>query len=457
MDKKTFDYIVIGGGSGGIASARKAASFEAKVAVVEKSLLGGTCVNVGCVPKKVMWNAAQIRESLVHSPDYGFSSDVCSKISYPKLKAARDSYVKRLNGIYASMLENSGVDFFAGHASFVNNSTVQVGNTQLEASHILIATGGRPVVPDVEGASLGMHSDQFFAMETLPERVVVIGTGYIGVEVAGVLAGLGSEVTVVSRSDRVLTSFGRDVGLFLKSGMEHAGIKFECHANVSKLSKSQAHKNVHLENGKIIEADAVIWAVGRRPQVENLGLENLTAKKGYNTHTEQGGLWTDEHQNTAYEGIYAVGDVITKLDLTPVAIAAGRHLARRLFGGEPETKLDYTDVPTVIFSHPPVATIGLNEEDAVSKHGKDSVKVYRSEFINMYYSPLDPKLKEKTLMKLICLGPDEKIIGMQMVGKGADEIMQGFAVAIKMGARKSDLDRTVAIHPTAAEEFVTMT
>lgn len=448
---KEFDYIVLGGGSGGIASARRAASYGAKVALVEFQRLGGTCVNVGCVPKKVMWNAVEVLTAIKHASGYGIDAQN-PNVDFKKLVQNRDEYVSRLNKIYENLLNNSGVEHFNGFGKITSHGEVEVNGETLKGKHILIATGGRSRKLDVEGEEIGLSSDDFFDLKELPKSMVIVGGGYIAVEVAGVLNALGTDVTLVCRKDYIMASLGEDLGTYLTKELERHGINVVRHSNVVKLEDKGSCKIAHLDSGKALEAEHIMWAVGRSPNVENIGLETLKIKQG-----SDGSIMVDEFQNTSASNVYAVGDVIGKIDLTPVAIAAGRKLAARLFNNEPKAKLDYENVASVVFSHPPVGLVGLNEEEAISKYGAGQIKVYKSNFTNMYYSPLKEELKEKTYMKMICEGEHEKVIGLQVIGKGADEMIQGFAVAVKMGATKADFDRTVAIHPTAAEEFVTMT
>uniref|UniRef100_A0A5G2RBI7 Glutathione reductase, mitochondrial n=1 Tax=Sus scrofa TaxID=9823 RepID=A0A5G2RBI7_PIG len=376
----SFDYLVIGGGSGGLASARRAAELGARAAVVESHKLGGTCVNVGCVPKKVMWNTAVHSEFMHDHVDYGFQS--CeSKFNWRVIKEKRDAYVSRLNTIYQNNLTKSHIEIIHGHAAFTSDPqpTVEVNGKKYTAPHILIATGGVPSVPpesQIPGASLGITSDGFFQLEELPSRSVIVGAGYIAVEIAGILSALGSKTSLMIRHD-----------------------------------------------------------------------------KGIQTD-DKGHIIVDEFQNTNVKGIYAVGDVCGRALLTPVAIAAGRKLAHRLFECKEDSKLDYDNIPTVVFSHPPIGTVGLTEDEAICKYGKENVKIYSTTFTPMYHAVT--KRKTKCVMKMVCANKEEKVVGIHMQGIGCDEMLQGFAVAVKMGATKSDFDNTVAIHPTSSEELVTL-
>lgn len=446
-----FDFVVIGAGSGGIAAARKAASFGASVAIIEHQRLGGTCVNVGCVPKKVMWNAAQIKDSIDHAEAYGFGGlDI--DFNYETLKLKRDAYVSRLNVIYDKMLVNSGVQKITGFGKILGPGLVQVNDEQsIEAEHILIATGGRPSRLAVEGHEHGVDSDGFFGFQSLPKSVAIVGGGYIGVEIAGVLNSLGCKVHIIFRKQHVLSAFGADVGSWLTNEMKVKGIDVYGNANVSLVETTPEGKAISLDTGQNVLVEELVWAVGRAPNSSGIGLEKLGVQVD-----SKGFICVDEYQNTSVDKVYAVGDVIGKVDLTPVAIAAGRALAARLFNHEKNSKFDYRSIPTVVFSHPPIGAVGLSEEQAISQYGAANIKVYKSVFTNMYYAPLEDHHKEKTYMKIICLGSEEKVVGLVSVGRGSDELLQGFCVALKLGATKRDFDETVAIHPTAAEELVTM-
>ena len=443
-----FDLIVIGGGSGGIAHARRAAEYGVKVAVIEYGPLGGTCVNVGCVPKKLMWYTASHMHHFEHAADYGFKVAVEGH-DWEALKKRRDAYVKRLNGIYETNLDNSGVTYIAGAARFVDGHAVAVGDERFQADRIVIATGGRPSVPEIPGAELGITSDGFFELEELPERVLVVGSGYIAVELAGVFNGLDSLVQVVVRKDSLIRGFDAMLGEQLAEAMEKDGIEVETHVIPSSLEKTDDGLVLHAEDGRSFgPVDAVLWAIGRTPNIAGLELDNAGVRID-----DEGFIPTDKFQQTNIDHIFALGDVTGRAALTPVAIAAGRRLADRQYGGMGGRHLDYDLIPTVIFSHPPIGTVGLSEEAARAEHG-DAVNVYTSGFTPMYYALGDRK--QRSVMKLITTGDNEKIVGCHVIGDGADEMMQGFAVAIRMGATKADFDDTVAIHPSNAEEFVTM-
>ena len=449
---KTFDYLVIGGGSGGVATARRAAEYGARVALIEAGRLGGTCVNVGCVPKKVMWYAANIAHSLEDAAGYGFTL-AGHDFDWPTLKQRRDAYVQRLNGIYDGMLEKAGVEVIRGFGRFVDKDTVEVDGERYSAPHIVIATGGHPVVPETPGAELGITSDGFFELERLPRRVAVVGGGYIAVELAGVLRALGSEVDLLVRGEVLLRPFDGLLREELVTHMRDAGIQLCFRHQVRSLARQQ-DGSIRIDgedgDGKPVQrmADTVIWAIGREAATDGLNL----AAAGLNAG-KHGVLETDEYQNTAVPGIYAIGDIVGKAELTPVAIGAGRKLAARLFRDQPDSKQNYDLIPTVVFTHPPIGTIGLTEEAARERHG-EAVKVYSARFTGMYNALTEHK--PRTAMKLVCVGKEEKVVGCHIIGTGADEMLQGFAVAIGMGATKADFDATVAIHPTAAEELVTL-
>ena len=447
MSKK-YDLLVIGGGSGGVAHARRAAEYGASVGVIEQGPLGGTCVNVGCVPKKVMWYTAGHAHHFEHAKDYGFDL-IVNGHDWNAVKTRRDDYVARLNAIYENLLDNSGVDYIAGSASFIDTHTVTVGEQQYSGERIVIATGGRPIVPAVPGADLGITSDDFFALEERPARVLIAGSGYVAVELAGVFNGLGTETQLIVRKDGIVRSFDAMLGAELIDAMQKDGISVTTRVIPAAVEETPDGLLLTATDGRTFgPVDCLLWAVGREPNTAALGLD----KVGVNMD-KRGFVPVDKFQQTNVAHVFALGDVTGAMALTPVAIAAGRRLADRLFGGMEGRHLDYSNVPTVIFSHPPMGTVGLSETAARAEHG-DGVRVYTSAFTAMYYA-LGEK-KQRTVMKLITKGPEEKVVGCHVIGDGADEMMQGFAVAIRMGATKADFDDTVAIHPTSAEELVTM-
>jgi glutathione reductase (NADPH) len=450
METSRYDLVVIGGGSGGLACAQRATQYGARVALVESARLGGTCVNVGCVPKKVMWNAAQIAHAAHDAVHYGFDLTL-SGHDWGALRVARDAYITRLNGIYERNLANRKVELVRGHAAFAGPNEVRVGDRLLEALHVVIATGGRPSVPPIPGAGHGITSDGFFELAERPRRIAVVGSGYIAVELAGVFAALGSEVTMVLRRDRLLRHFEAMLGDGLRKIMAGDGVAFLDHAAPRALERdADGTLRLLLQDGRVAGPfDTVLWAIGREPAVEGLGL----ARAGV-TMDAAGFIPVDRLQQTNIGGLYAIGDVTGRAQLTPVAIAAGRRLSDRVFGGMTDRHLDYSDIPTVVFSHPPIGTVGLSEAEAIDRHGASAVKTYTSGFVPMYHA-MTPR-KPRAEMKLVTVGSEQRIVGCHVIGAGADEMLQGFAVALKMGATKRDFDDTVAIHPTSAEEFVTM-
>lgn len=445
---KQFDLIVIGGGSGGLAHAQRAAEYGAQAAVIEFAPLGGTCVNVGCVPKKIMWYTAHHAHLARLAGDFGFDVKVNGH-DWGALKKSRDTYIARLNGIYESNLDRRGVTYVNGRAKFIDSHTVAVDGTHYSAARIVIATGGFPIVPRIHGAELGVTSDGFFQLPERPQKVALVGSGYIAVELAGIFNELGSETSILVRKDGVLRSFDAMLREELQKALAAAGITLETGVIPHSLEKTEAGIKLLAEDGREFgDYDAVVWAVGRAPNTETLELEAAGVE-----HDGFGFLRTDEWQKTNVDHIFALGDVTGRAALTPVAIAAGRRLADRLYGGMPDRRLDYNLIPTVIFSHPPIGTIGMTEAEA-RKEYDDAVKIYETRFNPMAYAFSEEKVP--TSMKLITVGPDEKIVGCHIIGDGADEMLQGFAVAIKMGATKTQFDDTVAIHPTSAEELVTM-
>ena len=443
-----FDLLVIGGGSGGIAHARRAAEYGATVAVIEYGPLGGTCVNVGCVPKKVMWYTASHAHHFEHAADYGFDVSVNGH-DWTALKSRRDSYVHRLNGIYENNLDKSGVTTITGTARFVDAHTVTVEEQHYQADRIVVATGGQPIVPDIPGAELGITSDNFFELEERPRRVLVAGSGYIAVELAGVFNGLGSETQLVVRKDSIIREFDSMLGEQLMEAMRKDGVSIDTRVIPASVEQTEDGLVLHAEDGRTFgPVDCLLWAIGRSPNVASLELGSAGVLSD-----DSGFIPTDEFQQTNVENIFALGDVTGRAALTPVAIAAGRRLADRLYGGMDGRHLDYKLIPTVVFSHPPIATVGMTEDAARAEYG-DAVKVYSSGFTPMYYALGDKK--QRSVMKLVVAGDDERVLGCHVIGEGADEMMQGFAVALRMGATKADFDDTVAIHPSNAEELVTM-
>lgn len=446
-----YDLVVLGGGSGGLAAARRAAKHGARVALLEPAELGGTCVNRGCVPKKLLWYAAHFAESLHEAAGMGFSV-AAEPHDWDGFRARRDAYLRRLNDIYRGNLEKDRVEWIPEFGRLKSAAQVEAGGRVLDARHVLIATGGRPARPNIPGAGLGAVSDDVFAWRARPRRVAIVGSGYIAVELAGVLRGLGAEVTLIARGARLLSAFDDILGDTLAEAMREQGIALEFSRTVTALEKSGAALRLRFEGGAV-EADQVVWALGRVPNTEQLGLDALGVR--LDTH---GHVIADHRQDSSVPNLHAVGDVTGRALLTPVAIAAGRKLADRLFGGEPEAQLDYRLIPTVVFSHPPIGTVGLSESQARAESAANrigAVKVYQTRFRPLYYGVQDRK--RVSAMKLVCEGAQEKVVGLHSIGPGSDELLQGFAVALKLGATKRDFDATVAIHPTSAEELVTMT
>ena len=447
---REYDYIAIGGGSGGIASINRAASYGQKCAIIEAKYLGGTCVNVGCVPKKVMWYGAQIAEAInVYAPDYGFDVTV-NQFDFAKLRESREAYIDRIHQSYERVLGNNKVDVIRGFAKFVDAHTVEVNGELIKAKHILIATGGRPSHPNIEGAEYGIDSDGVFALKALPKRVAVVGAGYIAVELSGVLHSLGVETHLFVRKHAPLRNFDPLIVETLVEIMNSEGATLHTHAIPQKVVKNDdGSLTLFLEDGRSQTVDCLVWAIGRVPMTDQLNLEAAGVKTN-----SKGFIEVDKYQNTNVQGIYAVGDNTGAVELTPVAVAAGRRLSERLFNNKPTEHLDYNLIPTVVFSHPPIGTVGLTEPQAIEQYGAENVKVYKSTFTSMYTAVTQHR--QPCRMKLVCAGSEEKIVGLHGIGFGVDEMIQGFAVAIKMGATKKDFDNTVAIHPTGSEEFVTM-
>ncbi len=445
----TFDLVVLGGGSGGIAAAVRAAGYGARSVVIEPARLGGTCVNVGCVPKKVMWYGAELAHRIADAADYGFEVHL-QGFDWGHLKRSRDAYVRRLNGIYEARLERESIELVRGTGRFVGPRQVQVGERVLEGRHVLVATGGRPRIPAVPGAQLGISSDGFFELEERPARVAVVGGGYIAVELAGIFAALGTRVSLVIRRELPLRGFDATLREMVAEYLQQDGVELLRAGEPEALTRgADGLLELSTRSGQLLRGlDQVLWAIGRDPNTAHLGLESAGVALGGG-----GTIHVDAFQNTSAQGVYAVGDVTGQAELTPVAIAAGRRLADRVFGGQPDRRLDYDLVPTVMFSHPPLGTVGLTEEQARERHG-DQVRVFQARFNPMYHA--FTREKRACAVKLVTVGEDERIVGCHAIGAGADEMLQGFAVAVRMGARKRDFDDTVAIHPTTAEELVTL-
>lgn len=446
---KHYDLIAIGGGSGGLSAAERAASYGARCAVIETGRLGGTCVNVGCVPKKIMWHTAHLAHALDDASGYGFKLDYFD-FDWRRLKTARDALIRHLNEEYLGYLSQAGVELIRGFARWMDARTLEVNGEHYTADHIVIATGSRPRIPNLPGAEFGISSDGFFELNNCPPRVAIVGSGYIAVELAGVLHTLGAEVTLLLRKDQVLRPFDAMLREQLMARLREDGITVLTHTQVRAVARRvNGSLNLHCDGqANILNVDTLLWAIGRDPNTAALNLPAVGVAM-----TPSGAILTDLFQNTNIPGVYAIGDATERFHLTPVAIAAGRRLADRLFGGQPDRRLLYENIPTVVFSHPPIGAVGLTEEEARRDYG-DAVKIYQTQFRPLYHAFTARPLQ--TVMKLVCIGPEEKIVGCHLIGEGADEMLQGFAVAIRMGATKRDFDDTVAIHPTSAEELVTM-
>jgi glutathione reductase (NADPH) len=436
-----FDLFTIGGGSGGVRASRVAARLGARVALAERADLGGTCVNVGCIPKKLFSYAAHFHADFADAAGYGWSLPP-AQFDWTRLRERKDAEIARLNGVYQRLLDQAGVRTLRGHARLIDDHTVAVEGTRYSAQHILIATGGRPQRPDIPGAEHGMVSDQAFHLKALPERAVVVGGGYIAVEFASIWNGLGVKTTLVHRGEQLLRGFDTDLGVFLADQMRAQGIDLQLPSTPVRLETGC----LFLAGGKALPADQVLFATGRVPNTADLGL----AEAGV-ALDPRGAIQVDERFTTTLPSVYAVGDCINRVQLTPVALAEGTLVAEHLFGAR-ERKLPYKNIPSAVFSHPNVASVGLAEHTARARG--HTLRVFRSTF-----TPLRGTLggrPEKALLKLVVDATDDRVLGVHMVGPEAGEVIQGFAVALNCGARKADLDRTIGIHPTVAEEFVTM-
>ena len=440
-----YDLYVIGAGSGGVRASRISAGFGARVAVAEDRPLGGTCVNVGCVPKKLFVYSSHTAEDIEAAAGYGWTVEG-AKFHWPTLIANKNKEIERLNGIYRKLLDNAGVDLHEARATLVDAHTVDVGGRQVTAETILIATGGWPYLPDIPGIENAITSNEAFFLDDLPKRVAVIGGGYIAVEFAGIFNGMGSKVTQLYRGEQILRGFDADVRHTLAEEIRKKGIDLRCHVNVMRIDKTDTGLTLHLTDDSTLEVDTVMFATGRVPNTKGLNLHDI----GVATD-EKGAILVDEFSKTSVDNIYAIGDVTDRIALTPVAIMEGMAFARTLYGGMP-TAVDHANVPSAVFSQPPVGSVGLTEEEARAEHG--DVHIYRSTFTPMKHTMTGRG--EKTMMKLIVEPKSDRVLGAHMVGPDAGEIIQGIGIAVKMGATKAQFDATIGIHPTAAEEFVTM-
>jgi glutathione reductase (NADPH) len=447
--KFDYDLISLGAGSGGLSIIERAASYGQRCAMIERGVIGGTCVNVGCVPKKIMWFGANLAHSIEDARDYGYDL-TRNGFDWSKLVAKRDTYISNINSWYHDYMKELGVDEIEGEASFVDPHTIVVNSKHYSARHIAIATGTVPRIPDLPGVEHAITSDGFFALKQQPARVAIAGSGYIAVELAGVLNALGSEVTLYLRKHHVLADFDSLLKDTLFEELGKSGVELRTEIEITRIERDSSGK-ISIEDNQGIGMqglDQVIYAVGRDPELDLLKLENAEIKL-----TERGYIETDLYQQTSQPHIFALGDITGRAPLTPVAVAAGRRLADRLYDNQSDRHLDYELIPTVVFSHPPIGTVGVTEAEARAEFG-DRVKVYQTRFTAMYDSISGHDVP--TAMKLVCLDETEKVIGCHLIGPAVDEMLQGFAVAIRMGACKKDFDDTVAIHPTSSEELVTM-
>jgi glutathione reductase (NADPH) len=451
-----FDLFVIGGGSGGVRAARMAATRGVRVGMVESGRMGGTCVNVGCIPKKLYSYAAHYAEAFVEARGFGWEVAHAPSLDWPTLKANRAREIERLNGIYDGLMVNAGVQRLQGRGRIVDAHTVEVtaedgATTRHSARHILIATGGKPHVPGIEGRELVVTSDDMFDLPALPRRLVVVGGGYIGCEMASIFHGLGAQTTLLYRGEQILRGFDDEVRNFTADEMRKAGVDVRVHCDVARIEAGDGGvRRLLLSDGTPLEADVVLYATGRQPNVEGLGLAEVGVKQADN-----GAVQVNAHFTTHVRSIHALGDVVGRLELTPVALAEAMALVDHLFGpapGKPVRTMDYDTIPTAVFTHPPVGTVGLTEAQARQQF--DAIRVFRGDF-----KPLKHTLSgrsERTLVKLIVDAASDRVVGLHMVGADAGEIVQGFAVALKCGATKAQFDATIGIHPTSAEEFVTL-
>jgi glutathione reductase (NADPH) len=444
MPRYDFDLFTIGAGSGGVRACRMSASFGARVAVAEERYLGGTCVNVGCIPKKLLVYASHYGEDFVDAAGFGWASDE-PRFSWSKLLANKDKEIHRLNAVYGKLLADAGVDILEGHAELIDAHSVAVDGKTFTAQYILIAVGGWPVVPEFPGSSYAITSNETFFLPDLPQDVIIVGGGYIGVEFAGIFHGVGARTTQLYRGELFLRGFDLDLRLTLAEEMRKRDVDLRFMTDIVKIERSSGKLSATLTDGSILSADHILYATGREPKTAGLGLENAGVRL-----KENGAVVVDEYSKSSIDSIYAIGDCTDRMMLTPVAIAEGMALANTLFNNKP-TRPAYENVPTAIFSTPNCATVGLTEEQARQGHAVD---IYRSSF-----RPLRHTLSgrdERTMMKLVVDQKTDRVLGCHMVGHDAGEIIQGFAVALNCGATKAQFDSTIGIHPTAAEEFVTM-
>lgn len=448
MNPNRYDLIVLGAGSGGIAGAIRAAQHGARVAVLEADTLGGTCVNVGCVPKKAMWLAAELAESFRLAGELGFASHA-GHLSWPTFLARRDQYIRNIHLSYSKRFEELGIELIPEHGRLLGAGAVRTAARQLQGDRILIATGGHGRRLSIPGGDLGIDSDGFFDLRAAPSRVAIVGGGFIAVELGGLLRALGSEVSLFVRGERLLAQADSDISEALADAMRERGIRLAFGHQLERVNEEPDGFRINCASGAEDSGfDCLLWAAGRVPNVKHIGLQDAGVELD-----EHGFIAVDEWQSTSAQAVFALGDVTASVAHTPVAIAASRHLMDRLFGGQPESRMDFSNIPIAVFTHPPIGSVGLTETEAREQHG-DGVSVYRTRFRPMLGALAGRA--ERTVMKLVCAGPEQRVVGIHLIGPACDEILQGFAVAMKMGACKADFDNTVAIHPTSAEELVLM-
>jgi glutathione reductase (NADPH) len=446
MQEFSYDLLVIGGGSGGVRAARMAAQRGVRVAMIESGALGGTCVNVGCIPKKLYSYAAHYSEAFEEAQGYGWNVTEKPRLNWELLKTNRAREITRLNGIYHNLLSGTGVELIDGRARLVDAHTVEANGVHYSASKILVATGGKPTMPDIEGKQYVICSDDIFDVSPFPQRLLIVGGGYIASEFASIFNGLGAQVTQLYRGEQILRGFDDEIRHFLAAEMRKVGVDLRLNTDVTKIERNTDGLQVTMNDGQSISVDTVLYATGREPNVAGLGLEQLGIQQ-----SASGAIIVDEQYQTSVPSVYALGDVTARLQLTPVALGEAMQLVDHLFGSS-QKKMAYDFIPTAIFTHPNIGTVGYSEEQARSQFGK--VRVYRSEFKTLKHT-LSGSV-ERTLMKLIVDDASDRVIGLHMVGADAGEVVQGFAVAMKAGATKAIFDSTLGIHPTSAEEFVTM-
>lgn len=444
MSEYDYDLFVVGAGSGGVRAARVASELGAAVAIGEIDRMGGTCVNVGCIPKKLFVYGSHFAYDLNDAKGYGWSTQ--PSFDWATLKENKDREIARLNGIYESLLKRAGVDIMRGRVRLLDAHTIEIGDLRRSAKRILIATGGKAIVPDIPGRDHALTSNAVFSLDELPRRMMIVGAGYIALELGSMLCALGVDVTLIHRGEEILRGFDHDLRCHLHAELEAKGMRIVLETQVAEIRKTDSAFEARLNNGELLETDFPIFAIGREPNVEGLGLQELGVELG-----QRGGVVVDENYSSSVPSIHAVGDVIDHIQLTPVAVAEGMHFAHHFYG-RGEHRIDYASIPTAVFCQPELATVGLTETQAW--HHCQDVRVYKSVF-----TPLKLALserKEHTIVKLVVDASDDRVVGCHMAGHGAAEIIQGLAVAIKAGATKAHFDATIGIHPTAAEEFVTL-